>query len=324
MWEKIKEFMDDFGITGKNFTIGFVVIIVLIAGVTAYNGAFTIAQDSQGVITRYGKYNRTVNPGLGFKIPYIEQLKEVKTKKVFQAEFGFSTSRKKGQNAATVKEEAYGTGSTALMLTGDLNVVVAPWLVQFKIKDPKAFLFNVEKPLELLRDTSIKVIRAIVGDRSVVEIIAEREQFVAEGIPILQADLNKAESGIQIVTIEMQKTDVPGPVRESFNAVNIADQAKQKRIFQAQKEYNDVIPNAAGQAKATIERANGYAIAKVNKANGDVVEFNLLYAKYLEASEITLQRLYYETMDIVALNAKSIKILDGNLDSLLPLLNVNK
>ncbi|MBS3087663.1 FtsH protease activity modulator HflK [Candidatus Pacearchaeota archaeon] len=301
--------------------VAFIVILVLAA---VWSGAYTVKQGFRGVETRFEKYNITTSPGLKFKIPFVDDVFLVNVEKIYQEPFGFQASREKGDSSPTVISEEGGTDDVSLMLTGDLNVVVVPWVVQYKIADPKAYLFNIENPIEMLRDNAEAVMRAIVGDRSIDEVLKEREAVANEAKPLLQIILDEANTGLSVVAIEMKKTDVPGPVQESFNAVNKADQRKQQRIFEAKKEYNDVVPKAKGQAQAIIREAEGEAIAEINRATGETAEFSFVYEKYKGAKDITKKRLYYEAVLALINNSGGLSIVDDDLNGILPMLNLNK
>jgi len=164
----------------------------------------------------------------------------------------------------------------------------------------------------------------VVGDRSVNEVISKREEIAVEARNILQAELDNAESGISIVTIEMKRTNVPEPVQPSFNEVNQAIQEKEKLIYQAREEYNKAIPSARGEAERTIRAAEGYALDRVNRAKGDVARFQALYAEYQKAKDVTRRRLYLEMMSNIYPKIGDKIILDADQKNLLPLLNLGK
>lgn len=323
MGELIQLFKHKMGLSRKVLVAIPIAIVTLFALITVFSAAYTIDANAKGVVMRFGKFHALAMPGLNFKIPYVDSYVQVRTEKVFQEEFGFTTSRKPGDKASTVTTETYGTNSAALMLTGDRNVAVVPWIVQYQVLDPVAYLFNVEDPVALLRDKAEAVVRAVVGDRSMLEVIRERALIASESWPILQQELDDAGCGIKIVVIEMYKTDVPGPVQAAFNAVNEATQNKQTVIYNAEQAYNEVIPKARGEAKKIIQTAQGYAAEKVNNAKGDTAVFLALYEEYKLRPKITEQRLYYETMQYVLSKAENIRYVDGKLDSVLPLLNMN-
>ena len=212
----------------------------------------------------------------------------------------------------------------ALMLTGDLNVALVPWIVQYRIKDPYKFLFKVRDVRKLLIDMSEAAMRLVVGDRSINEVISKREEIAIEAREVLQAEMDNADSGINIVTIEMKKTNVPDPVQPSFNEVNQATQEKEKMIYQAKEDYNKAIPTAKGEAERTIKAAEGYSLDRVNRAKGDAARFKALYTEYSKAKDVTKRRLYLETLKDLLPKLGDKYIIDSDQKNFLPLLNLGK
>ena len=284
---------------------------------------FTVAVDEVGVVQRFGKYVRITQPGLSFKLPSgIEKVTKVKVRRVYKEEFGFQSVR-----TEDTRKRTYAGGEStnvALMLTGDLNVALVPWIVQYRIKDPYKFLFKVRDIRKLLIDMSEAAMRLVVGDRSINEVISKREEIAIEAREVLQAEMDNADSGINIVTIEMKKTNVPGPVQPSFNEVNQATQEKEKVIYQAKEDYNKAIPTARGEAERTIKAAEGYALDRVNRAKGDAARFNSLYAEYAKAKDVTKRRLYLETLKDLLPKLGDKYIIDSDQKNVLPLLNLGK
>jgi membrane protease subunit HflK len=211
-----------------------------------------------------------------------------------------------------------------MMLTGDLNVAVVPWIVQYRIKDPYDYLFKVRNVTSTLRDLAESTMRLVVGDRSINEVISKREEIADEARGLLQKELDGAETGINVVTIEMKKTNVPAPVQPSFNEVNQAIQEKERTIYQAREEYNKFIPAAKGQAERTIKEAEGYALDRVNRAQGDAARFSALYEEYAKAKDVTRRRLYLEALNDLFPKLGPKYIVDAQQKNLLPLLNLGE
>ncbi|MEJ2641983.1 MAG: FtsH protease activity modulator HflK [Desulfosarcinaceae bacterium] len=269
---------------------------------------------------RFGKFVRTTQPGLNFKFPAgIEKVSKVKVRRVYKEEFGFRTvgASERSRFAASSDEN-----SVSLMLTGDLNVAVVPWIVQYRINDPYDFLFKVRDVRQLLRDMSEAAMRLVVGDRSINEVISKREEIAVESRELLQKELDKAETGIHIVTIEMKKTNVPGPVQPSFNEVNQAIQEREQLIYQAREDYNKAIPAARGEAERTIQAAEGFALDRINRAKGDASRFKSLYAEYAKAKDVTKRRMYLESLQELLPRLGQKYIVDEDQKNLLPLLNL--
>jgi membrane protease subunit HflK len=210
------------------------------------------------------------------------------------------------------------------MLTGDLNVAVVPWIVQYRIDDPYKYLFKVKDIKGTLRDLSEAAMRLVVGDRSINEVINKRAEIANEAKEQLQKELDEAETGINLVTIEMKTTTVPEPVQPSWNEVNQAGQEKEKMIYQAQEEYNKLIPQAKGQAEKTIKEAEGYAMDRVNRAKGDASRYLALYEEYSKAKDVTRRRLYLEALSDVFPKLGNKYIVDDKQKNLLPLLNLGQ
>ncbi|MCK5513711.1 MAG: FtsH protease activity modulator HflK [Deltaproteobacteria bacterium] len=309
------------GFKGGRFNILIIIAAVVLAWIV-FSSAYTVGVDEVGVIQRFGKYVRTTMPGLHFKFPRgLETLTKVKVKYVYTEEFGLRTLR------AGIKTE-YASGkrylSESLMLTGDLNTAIVPWIVQFRIDDPYKFLFKVRNVRLTLRDLSESSMRLVVGDRSVNEVISKRKEIADEVRIKLQITLNDAETGIKIVNVELKKTNVPEPVQASFNEVNQAVQEKEKLIYQAKEEYNKIIPKAKGEAEQTIKAAEGYAMDRVNRAKGDASRFLSLFKEYAKAKDVTRRRLYLESMSVVLPKLGNKYIIDPEQKGILPLLNLGK
>jgi membrane protease subunit HflK len=273
-----------------------------------------------GVIQRFGKYIRTTSPGLHFKLPRgIEKLTKVKVRLVYKEEFGLRTIRA-GVRTQYARSTAYLNES--LMLTGDLNVAVVPWIVQYRIKDPYKYLFKVRNVIPTLRDLTEATMRMVVGDRSINEVISKRGEIADQAKVLLQKELDEAETGINVITIEMKKTNVPEPVQPSFNEVNQATQEKERMVYQAREEYNKAVPAAKGNAEKTIKSAEGYALDRINRAKGDAARFLSLYAEYSKAKDVTRRRIYLETMKDLFPRLGSKYIIDADQKNVLPLLNL--
>jgi membrane protease subunit HflK len=299
-----------------------IIILILILLYLGASSFYTVGVDEVGVVQRFGKYVRTTPPGLNFKFPRgIEKVTKVKVRFVYKEEFGFRTLK------ADVRTRYAGEGAfleESLMLTGDLNVAVVPWIVQYRIRDPYKFLFMVRDPRGTLRDLSEATMRLVVGDRSINEVISKREEIADQAQQLLQKELDEAETGINVTTIEMKKTNVPGPVQPSFNEVNQAIQEKERMIYQAREEYNKVIPQARGNAEKTIKGAEGYALDRVNRSQGDAARFISLYEEYRKAEDVTRRRLYLEALRDIFPKLGSKYIVDAEQENLLPFLNMSQ
>jgi len=265
----------------------FLIVIAFIVILLAYSCVYTIALNEVGVIQRFGKFVRIEQPGLNFKLPNgIEKITKVKVDYTYKEEFGLRTLQAGG------------------------------------IKDPYKFLFKVRDVRSTLRDLSEGVMRLVVGDRSINEVIGSRKEVALEAKALLQKELDEAETGIKIVNIEMKKTNVPEAVQPSFNEVNQSIQEKEKVIYQAKEAYNKVIPAAKGNAEKTIKTAEGYALDRVNRAEGDAARFLDVYEEYAKAKDVTRRRLYLESVQVFFPKLGAKYIVDDDQKNLLPFLNL--
>jgi membrane protease subunit HflK len=306
-------------ISGKTIKYGVIGLIIIIF---IFSSFFTISPEEVGVILRFGKYNRTVNPGLNFKIPLgIETLDKVPVQRQLKQEFGFRTEKAGIRTSYTM--DSYLDES--LMLTGDLNAAVVEWIVQYRIKDPYKFLFKVRNATQTFRDITEAVMREIVGDRTVNEVLTIGRQEISLTVLNKLQDLCDAyETGINVDQVVLQDVNPPDRVKPSFNEVNEAQQEREKLINQARSEYNKVIPRAKGEAEQMIQQAEGYASERVNEAKGETARFNALFEEYRKAKEVTRQRIYLETLNKVLPKVGKKLIVDEDVKGLIPLLDLKK
>ena len=294
---------------------------LIVAAIGAWTSFYTIQAESQGVVLRFGKYVDTVDPGLHFKLPFgIDHVEPLLVKRTLKQEFGFSTEGATNESQTSNPAEQEDERS---MITGDLNTAVVEWVVQYRISDPKLFLFKVQNPEDTLRDLSEGVMRTVVGDRTVDEVITFGRQDVEdkarEGI---KERVAKYELGIQIDQIQLKNVNPPPSVQASFREVDSAKQEKKRLKNVAEGQLNREIPLAKGVALQDIEAAKGYAKERNNEALGDVAKFNAVFKEYLKAPEVTKQRLYLETMkDVIPLLGRKI-IIDQDASQILPLLQL--
>ncbi len=316
---QIDEFFKKLG--EMKFPGGWLLIVVIVVLMVVASTFYTVDADEVGVIQRFGEYKRTEDPGLNWKLPLgIERVTKVKVRRIYKEEFGFRTIQPDAPRITSDVE----TGNVALMLTGDLNVALVPWIVQYRISDPYKYLFKIQNTNRLLRDMSEAAMRLVVGDRSINEVINKREEFAEEAKIVLQEELNRAETGITVITIEMKETNVPERVQPSFNEVNQATQEKEKLVYEAKEEYNKAIPAAKGEAERTIRAAEGYATDRINRSKGDVARFRSLYGEYIKAKDVTKRRMYLEMLGDLFPKLGHKYIIDADQKNFLPLLNLEK
>jgi membrane protease subunit HflK len=298
------------------FVMGVVVIIFLLSSF------FTVGPEEVGVIQRFGEYVRTASPGLNFKLPLgVETVKKVPVERQLKEEFGFRT--KVAGIRSTYDPKSFR--EEKLMLTGDLNASDVEWIVQYRIIDPYKYLFKVREPTETFRDMNEALMREVIGDRSVNEVLTVgRVEIANEVARILQTLCDEYETGIKVDQIVLQDVTPPESVKPAFNEVNEAQQEREKLINQARSEYNKVIPKAKGDAARVIEEAKGYAIERVNQARGEATKFNAVFKEYSKAPEVTQQRIYLETMNEVLSKVGRKLITDKETTGILPLFQFEK
>lgn len=298
--------------------IAAVVVLILIVG-----SVYQISPEQIGVILRLGKFVRTTEPGLHFKIPLgIEKLYKVPVQEQKKMEFGFTTKR------AGIRTEYIVTPENRrekMMLTGDLNVVVVEWIVQYKIKDAYKYLFKVRNVDETFRDLNEAVVRRVVGDNSVDEVITiGKARIMNEAKEELQMFCDLYEIGIDVNQLILQDVTPPDPVKPSFNEVNEALQEKERKINEARAEYNKEIPKATGEAEQRIRAAEGYATERVNNSQGDANRFIAIYREYARAPLVTRKRLYLEAINEILPKLNKKIIFDEKMKNILPLLNLGE
>lgn len=302
-----------------------IVPIVVIGGLivwSLFSAVFTVPAESVGVIQRFGHYHGEVDPGLHFKLPFgVDRVTLVPVKRQLKEEFGFSTP------GASFADQASAPSQWVLettMVTGDLNTALVEWIIQFRIEQPFDFLFKVRNPGATLRDVSESVMREVIGDRTVDEVLTIGRQEIESTAQIqLQEVVNKYEMGLRIDQIQLKNVNPPEPVQASFDRVNEAQQEREQMINVARGEYNKAVPRTRGEADQSIQSAQGYAIQRVNQAEGDVRRFDALLAEYLKAPEVTKRRLYLETLNDVLPRVEAKVIVDESASSVLPLLQLN-
>jgi membrane protease subunit HflK len=283
---------------------------------------YTVEADEVAVVQRFGKYVRQEGPGLQFKLPFgLETVRKVKVRRVLKAEFGFRTE----QPGIRTRFSPQSLPEESLMLTGDLNVADVKWIVQYRIADPVEFLFRNRNPDKALRDVAQIVMRTVVGDHTVTEVLTERRMEIAHLAQVkMQKLLDLYETGLRVETVKMQNVTPPSDaVKRAFNEVNEAQQEKSRKINEALQKRNQQIPRARGEAERTIAKAEGYAINRVNTAKGDATRFDALLVEYDKAPDVTRRRLYLETMRETLPAVRQIYVFDASQPaSLLPFLDL--
>ncbi|MFC2186691.1 FtsH protease activity modulator HflK [Peijinzhouia sedimentorum] len=308
-WNKWKKHI------GK-IVIGFVLLLVVFSSVK------TVGPEEEGIVLFFGKYNRTVYPGLNFIAPLgIESMRKIPVQRQLKQEFGFRTT-------SAGRQSEYSKGpyvDESLMLTGDLNLSDVEWVVQYRISNSYNYLFKVRDADQTLRDMTEAIMRKVVGDRTVNEVLTVGRQEVASTVEVLLQEMcEEYENGIRIDQVVLQDVNPPEPVKPSFNEVNEAQQMRETLLNQAEAEYNRVIPRARGEALETIQLAEAYLFNRVNIAKGEANRFTSVFEEYIKAPQVTRKRLYLETMERVLPKLGNKIIVDESGQNVLPLLNINQ
>ena len=301
----------------SGFTIGLILVLIF----AVWSSIYRIELEEEGVLMTLGEYSGLVQSGIHIKWPTpIQTVIKIPTKRELEMEFG--QRRQTESNRRTKRSEVE---EESLMLTGDLNVAVVPWKTQYRIAEPDKFLFKVKDPIGTFRDMNEAVMREVIGDRSVNEVLTTgRQEIAAKMEEKLQKMCDQYENGLKINRILLQKVLPPKQVQDAFNEVNTAEQEKEKMINQARGDYNRIIPRARGEAEQTVQQAEGYAMDRINRAKGDASLYKDLLKAYKKSPEVTKDRIYLETMADVYPKIKQKIILDKDLEGILPLLPLGK
>ncbi|MFQ5735393.1 MAG: FtsH protease activity modulator HflK [Thermodesulfobacteriota bacterium] len=271
-----------------------IVIIVLIVIYAAFGSFYTVAPEELGVVKRFGKVVRTTSPGPHFKIPFIENVLKPQVTNVHRIEVGFETIDP-GPPARyrPIQRES-------LMLTGDENIVQVEFIVQYKIKDPAAFLFNIRNQDKALKDASEAAMREVVGKNPIDEVLTEgRFRIQQDTKRLLQETMDAYDSGLSIVAVQLQDVLPPAQVADAFKDVASAREDREKSVEQAEGYRNDLIPKAKGQVEKLVNEAMAYREARINQAKGDTSRFLQVLKEYRKARDVTRKRIYIETMEEV-------------------------
>jgi len=306
------------GIDPRGLALG-VLAILFLAGLA--RGVYTVGPESVGVVQRFGRFVGTVDPGLRFKLPFgIDTVTILPVKRQLKMEFGFASP-----HATNPDQTSFEAQRESDIVTGDLNAAHVEWVVQYEISDPQAYLFNMREPGPTLRDLSESVMREVVGDRTVDEVLTiGRQGIETDAIAKLTAVAQELGMGLKVQQVQLKDVHPPTPVQRSFDEVNRAQQEREQMINQANGEYNKVVPRASGEAERQLRDAEGYALKRVNEAEGDAARFRAMFAEYDKAPDVTRRRLYLEAMAEVVPSLGGTIIIDEDARQFLPLLNLRQ
>ena len=278
------------------------IIIAALVIFLVWQSVFIVAPDEEGVVKRFGVPVRAVEPGPHFKIPLIESVLQPKVAKLFRVEVGFRTNQQGRQQM--VPQEA-------LMLTGDMNILAIEFIVQYKIKEARNFLFNVADIHETIGKAAEASMREVVGKSKIDEALTTGKAVIQQDtLTLLQTILDQYQSGVQIAAVQLQDVDPPEAVAAAFKDVTNAKEDREKLINQAQGYRNDIIPRAKGEAAELVNRAKGFAQARLNRAQGETNRFLATLKEYNQAKDVITKRIYIETMEEILPHTEKI-IIDG-------------
>ncbi|MBC7531167.1 MAG: FtsH protease activity modulator HflK [Oligoflexus sp.] len=300
----------------ENLVLYAALAIVLVAAI--FSSFYTVDVSEEAVVTRFEKYQATNPPGLHFKLPFgIDRVTKVPSKVLLQEEFGFRSVERREGNTQYAKN---GYGEESLMLTGDLNVADVEWIVQYRISDPWKFLFHARNVQKNIRDISLSIMRRVVGDRLVGDVLTVGRVEIADEAKVLtQEVVDRYDMGIIIVAVVLQDVTPPESVKVAFNDVNAAKQEQEKAINVAEREYNNVIPEAKGKAEQVIAVAEGFSLSLINQSKGDASKFNSMLTEFKKSPDVTRRRMYVEAMEEIYSNLESLVIVDPNIKGILPM-----
>ena len=322
--EQIRELFEQINWKKRNpMMLVLPIVLVLLAIGAASTSVYTVEPDGQAVVKRFGKVIDTRGPGLHFKMPFgIDRQYFVPTERVLKEEFGFRTLVTRDR---TLYEKTNMHRNESLMLTGDLKVIDVEWVVQYRIDNASQYLHRVRDREKTIRDISEAVMRRIVGNSLGSDVLTEKRVQVARmARDEIQEILAGFEMGVRIQTVELQDVTPPEPVKPAFNEVNEAEQEREKLINEAEKKRNQVIPRAQGEAEQMLQEAEAYRATRVNRARGEAERFTAILEEYLNAPEITRQRLYLEMIDEVLPSLGNIYVIDEGQMQPIPLLNLGE
>jgi membrane protease subunit HflK len=282
----------------------------------AWQSAFIVAPDEEGIVKRFGVPVRTVGPGPHAKIPLVETVLQPKVQKLHRIEVGFRTDRQ-GRQQMLAQE--------ALMLTGDMNILAIEFIVQYKIKTSADYLFNVAEINETIGKAAEASMREVVGKSKIDEALTTgKAQIQQDTQVLLQSLLDQYHGGVQVAAVQLQDVSPPEAVAAAFKDVTNAKEDREKLINQSQSYRNDILPKAKGEAAQVVNQALGNAQARLNRAQGEANRFVVTLKEYNQAKDIISKRIYIETMEEILPNIEKI-IIDGKTgDRVLPYLPLER
>jgi membrane protease subunit HflK len=299
-------------------------VVTVVATLGLFSSFYQVPINSEAIVQRFGRFLKITQPGLHFKLPWgIDAITLVETKRQLKLEFGYGS--RGATNEYQFNRDYEDMEQEKNMVTGDLNAAVVEWVVQFHISEARDYVFNFMEPQATLRDISESVMREVVGDRTIDEVLTVgRQEMEVRALERLQQIASTLGMGVHIDQVQLGNVNPPSQVKDSFDEVNRAQQQREAAINQASGEYNRVIPEARGKAEQSISQAEGYATERINRAEGDAARFNALLAQYQKAPEVTQKRIYLETLAEVLPSIPGKVIMDDRVPQFLPLMHLQQ
>lgn len=298
-------------------------VLLLLGLMTLTTSVYTVQPEERAVVKRLGEVVRIADPGLRYKLPLgIETVQILATERVLKEEFGFRTE---GMRGGRTRYASKPFEDESLMLTGDLNIIDLEWVVQYRINDPIKFLYNLRETTRTLRDISESVMRRVVGNRLGSEVLTVgRVEIQEQARTEMQSIMDRYESGVHIITVELQDVVPPARVQPAFNEVNEARQEREQTINEAQKRVNQELPLAEGGALRRVAEAEGYATERINRALGESARFLAVLEQYQQAPEVTRRRMYLEAVSGLLPRVGRVMVVQDGQMGPLPLLNLGE
>ncbi|MEO0392374.1 MAG: FtsH protease activity modulator HflK [Pseudomonadota bacterium] len=296
---------------------GIAIILVLLVGVWALTGFYRVQPDENGVVMRFGEWVRTTPPGLHYHLPFpIESVEKPPVTRVNIIEIGFRTTG--GTTAQGFRQTRTRSGSStdvleeSLMLTGDENIIDIDFAVQWRIADPEDFLFNIRRPADTVQRAAESAMREVIGRTDLQPALTEaRTEIEIETREIIQSMLDDYQAGVEITAVQLQDVKAPEQVIDAFDDVQRARADRERARNEAEAYRNDIIPRARGNAERVLQEAQAYREQVVARATGDAQRFEQIFQAYEGAKDVTLRRLYLETLEEVLANANKIIVENG-------------
>lgn len=297
------------------------IVVAFAVLVLAFKSMYIVEKDEQAVITQFGKYVRTENPGLNFLIPFVEEHNNVPVKKILKQEFGYKSVSNRDADFYRGNREL----QEARMLSADMKIIQIEWIVQYKITDAKKYIFNVNNPTKTFRDLATIAMSEVAGDYLFDEIITiAKSEIVFKMQQLLEKMIADVDMGVGITTIQLMNVTPPQEVEAAYNEVLQAQQEKDKIVNEAKMEYNKKVIPVEGEAQRLIAQAEGYEAQRIKVAEGEAKYFESLYSEYIKAPDVTKKRMYLETISEILPKLEDITIVDENQKNLLPFLPLNQ